>query len=113
MIFDGRKRAICACMGCKGGGILAISVRGVLKAESKMIETLGNGRMTSLNTSNGTRARVASVDCWSHSPASAPSAYAPVNRAPSLSRIENPFNWAYSWLYVAVLHTSVRSVVLL
>jgi hypothetical protein len=52
-------------MGCKGGGILAISIRRVLKAESKMVEKLGNGWMTSLNTSNGTRARMASVACWS------------------------------------------------
>src|ERR1700728_1761455 len=91
MVFHGHGRAICACMGCKGGGILAICIRRVLKAESKMVEKLGNGWMTSLNTSNGTRARMASVACWSHSPASAPRAYAPVSRAPSLSRVKNPF----------------------
>src|SRR5271165_899403 len=74
IVFHGQSRAICACMGCKGGGILAISIRRVLNAESKMVEKLGNGWMTSLNTSNGTRARMASVACWSHSPASAPRA---------------------------------------
>jgi hypothetical protein len=54
--------------------MLAIDIRRVLKAESKMVEKLGNGWMTSLNTSNGTRARMASVACWSHSPASGPRA---------------------------------------
>jgi len=74
MSFHGHSRAIRACMACKGGGISAISIRRALKTESKIVEKLGNGWMTSLNASNGTRARVASVACWSHSPASAPKA---------------------------------------
>ena len=54
---------------------LAIAVRRALNAESKTVEKLGKGWMTSLNTSSGTRARMASVACWSHSPDSAPRAY--------------------------------------
>jgi hypothetical protein len=59
-------------MGCKGGGILAISLRRVLKAQSEMVEKLRGGWITSLNTSNGTRARIARVACWSHPAASVP-----------------------------------------
>jgi hypothetical protein len=50
-------------MGSKGGGILTISIGRTLRAESKIVEKLGNGWMTSLNTPNGTRARMASVAC--------------------------------------------------
>ena len=41
--------------------------------------------MVSLRTSSGTWARIASVACCSHSPASGPRAWAPVRRSPSLT----------------------------
>src|SRR4051794_4076194 len=40
----------------------------------KASEKVGNGWMTSWRTSSGTRARMARVACWSHSPASGPTA---------------------------------------
>jgi hypothetical protein len=43
MGLHGHGRAICACIGCNGAGIFAISIRRVLKAESKMVEKLGKG----------------------------------------------------------------------
>jgi hypothetical protein len=52
--------------------------------------------MTSRTTSSGTRARIASVACCSHSPASGPNAYAPVSRSPSLSSVRKPFDSAYA-----------------
>ena len=40
----------------------------------KASENVGNGWITSFITSSGTRARIATVACCSHSPASGPSA---------------------------------------
>ena len=41
---------------------------------TKISEKVGNGWIVSLSTSSGTCARIASVACCSHSPASGPSA---------------------------------------
>jgi len=71
-----------------------ISLRSDLSALTKISEKVGNGWMTSRSTSSGTRARMASVACCSHSPASGPSASAPVSRWPSLSSVRKPFDSA-------------------
>ena len=46
--------------------------------------------MTSNSTASGTRARIASVACCSHSPASGPIACAPVRRSPSETSVRKP-----------------------
>ena len=48
---------------------------------------------------------MARVACWSRSPASGPSACAPVRRSPSLSSVRYPFDSAYARVYVEVLAT--------
>ena len=50
-----------------------IAARSDLSAAAWISEKLGNGWMVSVSTSSGTRARIASVACCSHSPASGPS----------------------------------------
>ena len=56
---------------------------------------------------------MASVACCSHSPASGPTAYAPSRRWPSLNRVRNPIESAYSRLYVDGLAISERWAVAL
>ena len=51
-----------------------ICPRSACKASTKISENVGNGWIVSRSTSSGTRARIASVACCSHSPASGPSA---------------------------------------
>ena len=51
-----------------------ISPRSALSANARISEKLGNGWIVSRSTSSGTPARMASVACCSHSPASGPSA---------------------------------------
>src|SRR5690242_21021948 len=70
-------------------------------------EKLGNGWMVSRSTASGTRARTASVACWSHSPASGPSAYAPVSTSPSLRSVRNP---SRSEEHTSVLQSHVNLV---
>ena len=55
-------------------GAAAICFRSACSASTKISENVGNGWIVSRSTSSGTRARIASVACWSHSPASGPSA---------------------------------------
>ena len=69
--------------------------------------------MVSRRTSSGTRARIASVACCSHSPASGPSAYAPVSTSPSLRRVRKPLDSAYARVYVSVLASSDSGTVAL
>ena len=57
-----------------GAPAARISWRTALTAAAKISEKLGKGWIVSRRMSIGTRARMASVACWSHSPASGPSA---------------------------------------
>ena len=79
---------------CTDLAAAAISCRSAFSAAAWISEKLGNGWIVSRSTSSGTRARIASVACCSHSPASGPSAYAPVRSSPSLSSVRNPFDSA-------------------
>ena len=45
---------------------------------------------TGATQASGVLARMARVTCWNHSPASGPSAKAPVSRAPSETRVRKP-----------------------
>ena len=54
-----------------GGLTFASSARSAWNTAS---EKVGKGWMTSSRTSSGVAARMARVTCWSHSPASEPSA---------------------------------------
>ncbi len=56
------------------GDHAAVCASRSLRVLRKASEKLGNGWMTSNSTESGTRARIATVACWSHSPASGPSA---------------------------------------
>ena len=54
--------------------VAAISPFSAFSAATKISEKVGNGWIVSVSTSSGTWARIASVACCSHSPASGPSA---------------------------------------
>src|SRR5262245_2599675 len=74
----------------------AVWARRPFNAATKISENVGNGWIVSRSTSRSTWARMARVACCSHSPASGPSAYAPVNRSPSLSSVRKPLDSAYA-----------------
>ena len=52
----------------------AISPRSVFSAATKISENVGKGWIVSRRTSSETWAEIARVACWSHSPASGPTA---------------------------------------
>ena len=73
---------------------VAISRRSAFSAAALISEKLGNGWIVSRSTSSGTRARIASVACCSHSPASGPVRRRRSGCSPSLSSVRNPFDSA-------------------
>src|SRR3954469_21629738 len=70
-----------------GHAALATSSPRAFRAATKISEKVGNGGMVPRSTSSGTWARIASVACCSHSPASGARAWAPVSRRPSLTTV--------------------------
>jgi signal transduction histidine kinase len=87
----GRPCAPCCPWGNRLMGLVSQALISLWRAWSvhKMIsEKAGKGWIVSSRTSSGTRARMASVTCWSHSPASGPTACAPTSAVPSLKSVK-------------------------